>query len=253
MREIYSLTKKELKYLTRHFNNDLMGIGYSLSLDPQEELRIQESLLAKEYATSDFDSAFCLESDLEQLLSDCCSWRRMLQVTSTQLDREESFQRFFIDMKNNVVFESKKGDVVDLSYVETRSLMEAIPNYFDIDHLESASKESYTVGARRIEILSQLRRERLIKELQNDNCPHALAEKVADALSGKGQYVSIMVIEKTPKDMYISQKLTICYLNEACLIIHPKSVNDKQYLCFETGIKKQIEDEIDVIRGAILR
>lgn len=252
MRESYSLTKKELRYLTRHFNNDLMGVGYSLSFDHQEELRIQESLLAKEYATSDFDSEFCLEPDLEQLLSDCCNWRRMVQVTSTQLDREEAFQRFFIDQRKKVVFESKKGDAIELSYIEARSLMEAIPNYFDLEHLELENKESYTVGARRIEILSQLRRERLIKELQNDNCPQALSEKVADALSGKGEYVSIMVIEKTLKDMYISRKLTICYMDESCLIIRPKSVNDKLLLSFETGIKKQIEDEIDGIRGAIL-
>ncbi|MBQ6481671.1 MAG: hypothetical protein IJI45_11180 [Anaerolineaceae bacterium] len=248
----YSLNKRELQYLMSQYNSDVMGIGYSLGTDPQEELRIQESLLSKGYAISDFDCAFSIDSDLLSMLSACNQWQRIVHFTSTSLDREEAFDRFFI-IDDIVICESKKGEAICIEKTSKELIDNKVSQVFAAQNKVGSVDvdESYLVSARRIEILSQLRKERLMREIQNDGCPVQLSEHLANAISGKGEYASVAIIERTATDIHIRSKLTICCLNEVFLIIHPETMKEKQYIRFELGTNRKLESELAELRRSI--
>jgi len=250
--ERYCLNKRELQYLMSQYNNDVMGIGYSLGTDPQEELRIQESLLSKGYAVSDFDYAFSIEPDLLSMLSACNQWERIVHFTSTSLDREEAFNRFFI-MDDMVVSESKKEGTICLERTNKEAIYKRVDQLFAVQDVagNEYNDESYRVSAKRIEILSQLRKERLVREIQNDGCPVQLSEHLANALTGRGEYVSVVVIIRTQTDIHINNKLTICCLDGKFLIIRPEPTKEKQYICFELGNNRKLESKLAELRRAI--
>ena len=246
----YCLNKKELRYLTSQFNNDLMGIGYSLGTDSQEELRIQESLLSKDYAVSDFDCPFSVEADLAVLLNECNQWNKLVHFSSTSLDRNDAFERFFI-VQDVSIREAKEGDAIYIERMDKDVIYGELDQFFTVQEKCISSDESYLVNAKRIEILSQLRKDRLLREIRNDGCPNQLANTVADALTGKGEYISVSVIERTTADIHIKKKLTACSLEDSFLIIHPEVKNEKQYIRFEIGTITKLEFELSMMRSVI--
>lgn len=246
----YCLNKKELRYLTNQFNNDLMGIGYSLGTDAQEELRIQESLLSKDYAVSDFDCSFSVEAGLASLLNECNQWSKIVHFSSTSLDRDDAFDRFFI-IQNTVVHEMRKGDAVCIERADKTVIINKMAQFFSVQDMDVGEDDSFLVNAKRIEILSQLRKERLVREIKNEGCSDRLGNYIADALTGRGEYASVVIIERTPTDIQIQKKLTVCWLEEMVLIIHPEHNNGKQCIRFELGSQTKLEMELTTLRSAI--
>ena len=247
----YCLDKREVRYLTNQYNNDLMGIGYSLGVDGQDELRIQESLLSKGYAISDFECPFSIEEDLAAILNECNQWNKIVHISSTSLDRSDAFERFFI-MQDTVVHETKEENTVCIEKTDKTAINDRLTLLFTIQKTPATTAdESFLINAKRIEILSRLRKERLLREMQIDGCPEQLSEYMADAFTGRGEYASVTVIERTPTDIRYQAKLTVCCLKDAFLIIHPETRKEKQCIRFDLGSLSKLGEELAGIRSAI--
>lgn len=252
--EHYLFTNKELLYLSLllgmaniwGINNDFENqTEESISLD---KIYAQDSISGKGYTSLEINDKFRLCDDLFSLLKICKNWKNMIILTSSDTDNNFAFERYFVSGQK-IVRLTKKMMQYDLSYITKRELRESLESFFPI--VEQANKnmqsQSIITSAKRIRTLSNLRRNRLIDELQRIGCNDNFSNFVADAVQGKVNSNEITVLTRERNVLFVSDNFSTHTLNSKGLIMTPEKSKNRDNIRFAVWNRKTLCERVETM------
>lgn len=244
------LSKKELLYLTALMGaNNLWGIEDAFAEMSEEEirselLRLQDSLLRKQFLEVDADRPFEFDESSVKLLRHCIESTRVYILNSSHMEKKEQQMRFFVKEKEVAFFRCREqAELISVSPNEMRSII--LSFFGNGDYTEISS--TLTVGVTRLRRMGSLSRQHFLQELHNSGCSDDLALLIADSLQGSSDFCSLMAYEReNGKESYCGKLVTLRFSGGSLMVTNE---NDPDIVCFKKLSRETLLSEIERLAG----